>query len=171
MFDGIVDPVRVRRAGSLDLFDEDYDDLVDFRSHTGAGHWYERKAYEVLKRARRLYRDRDLRPRDRILLFERDGLLHAVTVFSAESERTALLGYIGVRAELHGARIDSEDGDRLSDAVLVATMDSARALGYERMTAEAATANVGAVRLMKRNGFELISRLDADYGLWAISVK
>jgi hypothetical protein len=146
----IVDPPRVRPAGSLDLFGEDVVALRSFRCYAGAGAWYEREAQKALKRAISVLASGALGERDRILLFERDGELMAVTVFSEESERSAHLGFIGLERELHGTRIDSEGGDRLSDAVLDSTLGAIRDLGFRRVTAQVPSAHERSRSMLKR---------------------
>lgn len=171
MAGAIVDPPHVRPAGSLDLFEEDLEALRDFRCVIGAGAWYEREATKVLRRAVRLYGNRGLGERDRILLFERDGELMAVSVLSDESEDVAHLGFIGIASDLHGARIDAVDGDRLSDAVLESSLDTATELGFRRVTVQIARAHHTSHALLQRAGFERISRYDHDYDLCAIRLR
>jgi hypothetical protein len=166
----IVDPPTARPAGSLGLFEEDLNSLRQFRSHHGAGSWFERDARKVLSQATRHYREGDLRERDRITLFEQDDELQAVTVLSEDSAATAELAFLGVSADLHGARIDSPVGDRLSEAVVESTLDSAGRLDYRRVTAYVAHEHDRCLDLLTTVGFEVLSQYDHDYSLLAISV-
>jgi RimJ/RimL family protein N-acetyltransferase len=152
------------------LVREDLESLREFRCFTPPGQWYEREAIKALRQAVRHYAADDLLDRDRILLFERDDILHAVTVFGPELEKTAHLGFVGISEEFHGARIDSEDGDRLSDAVLDTTLENAAQLGFEVVTAQVAHAHGRSVAMLDRAGFERQSRYDQDYDLYAVGV-
>jgi RimJ/RimL family protein N-acetyltransferase len=166
----VVDPPRVRPAGSLDLFHEDLAALRSFRCHAGAGAWYERQAEKALKQAISVLASRALGQRDRVLLFEQDGQLMAVAVFSEESRATAHIGFIGLERDLHGARIDSDDGDRLSDAVLDSTLDAIRDLGFTRATAQVACAHTRSRAMLERIGFQRLSRFNHDYDIHAIDL-
>lgn len=166
----IVDPPKFRRAGSLGLLDEDLVALRAFRPYVGAGSWYEREASRVVRRAAGLLSQGELRERDGILMFEWDDELLAVTVFSEESSRTAHLGFVGLKAEVHGARIDDVAGPRLSDAVLDATLDEIASLGYDRVTAQVARDHARSRALVARAGFTAVSRYDSDYDLVAVAV-
>jgi L-amino acid N-acyltransferase YncA len=144
--------------------------LRSFRCFAGAGVWYEREAVKVLRRAIRLFDSGDLRDRDRILLCEREDALYAVGVFSAESKQTAHLGFVGLRHDLHGARIDEPDGPRVSDAFLESCLDEARGLEFQRVTAIVAREHQRSRALLDRAGFTALYRFDQDYDLWAVSL-
>lgn len=167
----IIDPPRLRPAGSLGLFAEDLDLLRDFRCYRGAGSWFEREASKVLRTAIGLFRVGLLQEKDRILLFERDGDLQAVSVLAGESSNLGHLAFVGIEAELHGARIDSVTGDRLSDAVVETTLEYAVDLGFHRVTTQVARAHEKSLALLDRAGFRLVSRYDRDYDLYAIDAR
>lgn len=167
----IVDPPRARPAGSLGLGEEDLDSLRDFRCYRGQGSWFEREAGKVLRRAIGQYRNGRLDDKARIILFERDGELQAVTVLAAESEVTAHLAFVGIDADLHGARIDSPTGHRLSDAVVETSLEYAVDLGFRRATAQVAREHSKSLALLRRIGFGQVSRFDQDYDLYAVDLS
>jgi len=167
----IIDPPRFRPAGSLDLFTEDLESLRDFRCYRGPGSWFEREANKVLRTAIGRFRLGLLQERDRILLFERDGDLQAVSVLAGESSKLGHLAFVGIEAELHGARIDSVTGDRLSDSVVETALEHAVDLGFSRLTAQVARAHEKSLALLDRTGFQLVSRFDRDYDLYAIDAR
>jgi hypothetical protein len=167
----IVDPPRVRPAGSLGLLEEDVQELRGFGCLDGTGAWYERDAARILRKAAAALEARKLADRDRVLLFERDGILHAVSVFTESSDVTAELVFLGLAAEFHGARIDSASGDRLSDAVLSATLDAALDLGFERVTAHVARPHARSRAMLDRAGFQVLSQADRDYDLCVVSTS
>lgn len=166
----IVDPPRVRPAGSLDLFEEDLNALRAFRCVVDTGAWYEREAKKVLRRAIGVYRERALGERDRVLLFQRDDELQAVSVLAEESSTTVHLAFVGLSIEFHGARIDSEDGDRLSDAVLESSLEVAQELGFRRVSAQVAREHRASRAMLDRAGFLQVSRYDHDYDLCAVEL-
>lgn len=165
----IVDPPHVRVAGLWDGVD-DVAALRSFRCFAGAGAWYEREAEKVLRLATRLLASDDLDDHDRILLCEREDALLAVGVFSHESERTAHLSFVGLRHDVHGARIDAPDGPRVSDTFLESCLEDARQLGFQRVTAQVARDHKRSRAMLDRAGFAPISRFDQDYDLWAIAL-
>jgi hypothetical protein len=114
-----------------------------------------------------LFAEGRLGERDRIQLFEWDDALLAVGVFSPESDATVHVGFVGLRYDVHGARIDDPDGPRLSDSIVVSCLAEAESMGFQRATAQVARANVKAGALLTRVGFTAVSRFDADYDLWA----
>lgn len=101
-------------------------------------------------------------------MFEWDDDLLAVSVIEEISDRSAQIAFIGVDADRHGARIDSDDGDRLSDAVLGATLDIAEDLGFKRVVAQVAKSHDTSLRLLGRAGFTKASEVDHDYALFAV---
>jgi RimJ/RimL family protein N-acetyltransferase len=167
----IIDPPRSRPAGSLELFAEDLGLLREFRCYRGRGSWFEREAKRVLRTAIGRFRDGLLQEKDRILLFERDGDLQAVSVLTGESSVTGHLAFVGTDAGLHGARIDSVTGDRLSDAVVETTLEYAVDLGFHRVTAQVAQAHEKSLALLDRTGFRFVSRFDRDYDLYAMDAR
>ena len=167
----IIDPPRFRPAGSLELFAEDVVLLREFRCYRGPGSWFEREAKKVLRTATAQFRAGLLQEKDRIILVEREGDLQAVSVLVGESSKLGHLAFVGIEAELHGARIDSVTGDRLSDAVVESSLEYAMDLGFERLTAQVARAHEKSLALLDRAGFRLVSRFDRDYDLFAIDTR
>jgi len=165
----IVDPPHIRAAGSIDA-DVDLAALRSFRSYLGSGVWYEREAEKVVRRATRYWTDGELGERDRLLLIEREDQLLAVAVFEAESDLTAHLGFVGLSRDVHGARIDSPSGQRLSDTVVESVLSEAATLGFRRVAAQVAREHAKARALFDRAGFSDVSRFDHDYDLWAVAL-
>jgi L-amino acid N-acyltransferase YncA len=166
----LVDPPDVRAAGIWEGVD-DVAKLRSFRCFAAPGSWYEREALKVLRRATQRLADGNLSDRDRILLCEREDALYGVSVLAAESEKTAHLGFLGLRADLHGARIDSLDGERVTDAFLASCLEVARGLGVQRVTAIVARDHERSRAMLARTGFTVVSRFDRDYDLQALSVE
>jgi hypothetical protein len=160
----------MRRAGSLDLSVEDVAALRSFRAYVGAGRWYEREALKVVRRGAKLLEQGHLADRERIQMFEIDDDLVAVGVFGPESDITAHVGFVGLRRGVHGARIDRDDGPRLSDSVLESCFEEASSLGFRRATVQVARDNEPGRALATRVGFRVLSRFDADYDLWAVDL-
>lgn len=157
------------RAGFLDR-EFELSALRSFRCFAGAGVWYEREARGVLNRAISLFASDDLKERDLLLLFWWDDELLAVSVVAEETERTAHLAFVGLKTELHGARIDSVDGPRLSDAVVETSLDEAEGLGFDRVTAQVAREHQRSLALLHRAGFAFASRFD-HYDVQAVSLR
>jgi hypothetical protein len=125
---------------------------------------------KVVRRAATLLEQGQLAERERIQMFEVDDDLVAVGVFGPESDITAHLGFVGLRSGVHGARIDSDDGPRVSDSVLESCLEEASDLGFRRVTAQVARENERGRGLASRVGFRVVSRFDADYDLWAVEL-
>jgi GNAT superfamily N-acetyltransferase len=152
-------PPTARLAGPLDAAA-----LRAFRC--GHGPWYVFDAAKVVRRAASVL-DSAAAYRTRVLLFERNDALDAVTIVQqTESERIADLVVVAVQTDLQGTWVRQEPARPLCVAVLEETLRFARREGYERIVAMAAAQNKRSVRLITGAGFEKVTELDGDYALY-----
>jgi RimJ/RimL family protein N-acetyltransferase len=124
----------------------------------------------VLKQATKLLDESRLGERDRMMLVAWDDELLGIAVLSEQSKRTVGLAFIGIKLDAHGARIDADDGPRLSDSIVESALEEAERLGFDRVTAQVAAEHTASVALLERVGFGRLSRYDRDYDIYALAL-
>jgi hypothetical protein len=153
-------PPTVRLAGP-----DDADAIRAFR----CGHrpWYVQDAVKVIRRAASvLGTPAAIIHRTRILLFEEEDRLIAVSVVQAHDSQTADLVVLAVHEDVQGGWLRQEPFRPLCVAVLEETVRLATRESYERIVAIATEQNTKSVRLVTRAGFARVTQLDGDYTLY-----
>jgi hypothetical protein len=152
-------PPTVRIAGP------DAEAIRSFR----CGHrpWYVQDAAKVIRRAASvLGTPAAIIHRTRVLLFEEEDRLIAVSVVQAHDSLTADLVVLAVYEDVQGGWLRQEPSRPLCVAVLEETVRFAAREGYERIIAIAAEQNTQSVRLITGAGFTRVTQLDGDYILY-----
>ena len=153
-------PPAVRLAGG-----DDAEAIRAFR----CGHrpWYVQDAVKVIRRAASvLGTPAAIIHRTKVLLFEEDDRLIAVSVVQAHDSQTADLVVLAVHEDVQGGWLRQEPSRPLCVAVLEETVRFAAREGYERIVGIAAEQNTKSVRLITGAGFTRVTQLDGDYALY-----
>lgn len=130
--------------------------------------WYVEETARVIRRAAALLgRPEAERHGVRVLLFEVDERIVAVSIFQRSSaQHTADLVALAVHESVQGARLDEKHARPLCVAVLEETTRYAAAEGYDRAVAMIADENERSLRLIEDAGFTRLDAVDHDYSLY-----